>query len=142
MKKSLTNAEVIKYYRILNSLKSRSDIIPGDINIYWSLNINLDILLKHIEKIESVVKEVVNANFTEENSRIITNNGQESRVFNDDVKDKMTKKLSRELNQLDNKMIELEFEAIPVDSINVMLKQNEKVLSMAEIEAMCLFIDK
>lgn len=142
MKKSLTNAEVIKYYRILNSLKSRSDIIPGDINIYWSLNINLDILLKHIEKIESVVKEVVNANFTEENSHIITNNGQESRVFNDDVKDKMTKKLSRELNQLDNKMIELEFEAIPVDSINVMLKQNEKVLSMAEIEAMCLFIDK
>lgn len=142
MKKKLSNAEIIKNYRILKSLKSRSDVVPGDINIYWSLTINLETMLKHIEKIELVVKEVIDSYFTEENSHIINDNGNEVKVFNDDVRETMTEKLNIEFAKIDNKLVELDFDEIPTDSINEMLKQNEKTLSMAEIGALCIFIDK
>ena len=142
MKKKLSNAEIIKNYRILKSLKSRPDVVPGDINIYWSLTINLETMLKHIEKIELVVKEVIDSYFTEENSHIINDNGNEVKVFNDDVRETMTEKLNIEFAKIDNKLVELDFDEIPTDSINEMLKQNEKTLSMAEIGALCIFIDK
>lgn len=142
MKKVLTNAEVVKHYRVLKSFKSRPDIIPGDVNIFWSTSVNLNNLLKHIEMLDTVIKDIVNANFTDENSHVETINGKESKVFNDDVKTEMTRKLERELAAIDSKTVELDFEGIPEESLKEMFKKNESTLSMAEMETMSLFIDK
>ena len=44
MKKTIVNADVVAMYKTLNLMKSRSDLIAGDVNVFWANTMNLKTL--------------------------------------------------------------------------------------------------
>lgn len=145
MKKTIVNADIVAMYRTLNNMKSRSDIVPGDVDVFWANTMNLKTLTEQINKISEFEQELVNSFFTEENSHPATDeDGNEtgSRVLNDDVKDKISKEIQEGLNKIYSKTCELDIETIPAESLKKMLKANEDKLSMLDMTVMYEFVEK
>ena len=40
MKKVIVNADIMAMYKTLNSMKSRADLIAGDVDVFWANTIN------------------------------------------------------------------------------------------------------
>lgn len=145
MKKTIVNADIVAMYRTLNNMKSRSDIVPGDVDVFWANTMNLKTLTEQVNKISEFEQELVNSFFTEENSHPATDeDGNEtgSRVLNDDVKDKISKEIQEGLNKIYSKTCELDIETIPAESLKKMLKANEDKLSMLDMTVMYEFVEK
>ena len=86
MKKVIVNADIMAMYKTLNSMKSRADLIAGDVDVFWANTMNLKTLKAQVDKISEVEQELVDSYFTEENSHpIVDENGNETgnRVLND-----------------------------------------------------------
>lgn len=141
MKKVIVNADVITMYKTLNAIKSRSDIVPGDVEIFWANTMNLKTLKAQADKISEVEQELVNSFFTEENSHP-ADNGTDGRVLNDDVKDVIIPKIQEGLQKIYDKTCELDIEMIPEESLKKMLKANEDKLSMLDMTVMYEFVEK
>lgn len=137
MKKTFTNSDIVTMYNVLTNLKSRSDIVPGDINIFWANTINLQTLEEKVKLIQCTINDIVNSHFTEENSH---KNGNK-RVLNDDVKDDIIKEINRDITTINEKIIEIDIEPIPKEAIKKMYKINEDKLSFLEMTVMSQFID-
>lgn len=145
MKKTIVNADIVAMYRTLNNMKGRSDIVPGDVDVFWANTMNLKTLTEQINKISEFEQELVNSFFTEENSHPATDeDGNEtgSRVLNDDVKDKISEEIQEGLNKIYSKTCELDIETIPAESLKKMLKANEDKLSMLDMTVMYEFVEK
>lgn len=41
MKKVIVNADIMAMYKTLNSMKSRADLIAGDVDVFWANTMNL-----------------------------------------------------------------------------------------------------
>ena len=50
MKKTIVNADVVAMYKTLNTMKSRSDIVPGDVDVFWANTMNLKTLKAQADK--------------------------------------------------------------------------------------------
>ena len=68
MKKVIVNADIMAMYKTLNSMKSRADLIAGDVDVFWANTMNLKTLKAQVDKISEVEQELVDSYFTEENS--------------------------------------------------------------------------
>lgn len=142
MKKTLTNADIETMYNVLNELKGRADIIPGDSNIFWANSLNLQELREKVTKIQEIKNDMVNSYFTDKTSHTVkSEDGKESRVLNDDVKDEILAKIQSDVTNINNKTMELELEPIPKESLKDMFKANEKSMSMIEMTVMAMFVD-
>lgn len=144
MKKTIVNADVIAMYKTLNTMKSRSDIVPGDVEVFWANTTNLKTLEEQANKIFEFERDLVNAFFTEENSHpVLDENGNETgRALNDDVKDKISEEIQAGLQKIYSKTCELDIETIPETSLKKMLKANEDKLSMLDMTVMYEFVEK
>ena len=145
MKKTIVNADVVAMYKTLNLMKSRSDLIAGDVNVFWANTMNLKTLKEQADKISEVEQELVDSFFTEENSHPATDeNGNETggRILNDDVKDTIIPEIQEGLQKIYEKTCELDIEMIPEESLKKMLKANEDKLSMLDMTVMYEFVEK
>lgn len=144
MKKTIVNADVIAMYRTLNEMKSRSDIVPGDVEVFWANTTNLKTLEEQANKIFEFERELVSSFFTEENSHpVLDENGNETGcALNDDVKDKINEEIQAGLQKIYGKTCDLDIEMIPETSLKKMLKANEDKLSMLDMTVMYEFVEK
>lgn len=145
MKKTIVNADVVAMYKTLNLMKSRSDLIAGDVNVFWANTMNLKTLKEQADKISEVEQELVDSFFTEENSHPVTDeNGNETggRILNDDVKDTIIPEIQEGLQKIYDKTCELDIEMIPEESLKKMFKANEDKLSMLDMTVMYEFVEK
>lgn len=116
MKKVIVNADIMAMYKTLNSMKSRADLIAGDVDVFWANTMNLKTLKAQVDKISEVEQELVDSYFTEENSHpIVDENGNETgnRALNDDIKDKIIPEIQEGLQKIYDKTCELDVEMIP-----------------------------
>ena len=142
MKKTLTNAEIVKTYNTLMSIKNSPNIVPGDSSIYWANNVNISTLKPKAEMIQDTVNEVVNSYFTDENTHTTKDtSGKEIKVLNDDIKDDIIVKINQDVSELENKTVEIVFESITKEAFEAMIKTNEKTMSMAQMDVMGMFIE-
>ena len=51
MKKVIVNADIMAMYKTLNSMKSRADLIAGDVDLFWAKTMNLKTLKAQVDKI-------------------------------------------------------------------------------------------
>ena len=51
MKKVIVNADIMAMYKTLNSMKSRADLIAGDVDVFWANTMNLKTLKAQVDKI-------------------------------------------------------------------------------------------
>lgn len=144
MKRTIVNADVIAMYRTLNEMKSRSDIVPGDVEVFWANTMNLKVLKEQADKISEFERELVSSFFTEENSHpVLDEDGNETGcVLNDDVKDKISEEIQAGLQKIYSKTCDLDIEMIPETSLKKMLKANEDKLSMLDMTVMYEFVEK
>lgn len=144
MKKTIVNADVVAMYKTLNNMKSRSDIVPGDVEVFWANTTNLKILEEQANKIFEFERELVSSFFTEENSHpVLDENGNETGcALNDDIKDKVSAEIQAGLQKIYSKTCELDIEMIPETSLKKMLKANEDKLSMLDMTVMYEFVEK
>ena len=145
MKKTILNADVMAMYRTLNTMKSRSDIVPGDVEVFWANTMNLKTLKAQADKIAEFEQELIDSYFTEENSHpIVDEDGKEtgSRALNDDVKNTVVPEIQEGLQKIYDKTCELDIEMIPEESLKKMLKANEDKLSMLDMTVMYEFVEK
>lgn len=143
MKKTLTNADIVTMYNTLNTMKSRSDLMPGDAEVFWANAINLKTLKEKAENINTITQELVNTYFTEENSHpVLDENGNEtgSRALNDDAKDTVVAEINSGIEKIYEKSYEVELEPIPKESLKKMLKANEDKMSFLEMTIMNEFV--
>ena len=141
MKKILTNAEIVKIYNTLISIKNSSNIVPGDSSIYWSNNVNIATLKPKAEMIQDTINEIVNSYFTDENTHMSKDSaGKEVKTLNDNVKDTVVTKINNDVYELENKTVEIELEPIEKEAFDTMVKINEKTMSMAQMDVMGLFV--
>lgn len=138
MKKLITNADIVTMFNTLNALKGRSDIVPGDSNIFWANSVNLKALKEKVEMFQEIVNDLVNSFFTEENSH----EEGETRVLNDDKKEEVLSKINEQVHMLEAKTVEVELEPIPKKSLKSMLKSNEKTMSMLDMTVMQMFLEE
>ena len=110
MKKIIVNADVMAMYRTLNAMKSRSDIVPGDVDVFWANTMNLKTLKAQADKIAEFEQELINSYFTEENSHVVTDeSGNETgRALNDDIKDTVVPEIQDGLHKIYDKTCELD----------------------------------
>lgn len=111
MKKVIVNADIMAMYKTLNSMKSRADLIAGDVDVFWANTMNLKTLKAQVDKISEVEQELVDSYFTEENSHsIVDENGNETgnRALNDDIKDKIIPEIQEGLQKIYDKTCELD----------------------------------
>lgn len=142
MKKILTNAEIVKIYNTLMSIKNSPNIAPGDSSIYWANNVNISTLKPKAEMIQDTVNEVINSYFTDENTHTSKDaSGKEIKVLNDEIKDDVIAKINHDVNELENKTVEVVLESITKEAFEVMIKTNEKTMSMAQMDVMGMFIE-
>lgn len=144
MKKTIVNADVVAMYKTLNNMKSRSDIVPGDVEVFWANATNLKTLEEQANKIFEFERELVSSFFTEENSHpVLDENGNETGcALNDDVKDKISEEIQAGLQKIYSKTCDLDIEMIPETSLKKMLKANEDKLSMLDMTVMYEFVEK
>lgn len=145
MKKVIVNADIMVMYKTLNSMKSRADLIAGDVDVFWANTMNLKALKAQVDKISEVEQELVDSYFTEENSHpIVDENGNETgnRALNDDIKDKIIPEIQESLQKIYDKTCELDVEMIPEESLKKMLKSNEDKLSMLDMTVLYEFVEK
>lgn len=145
MKKTIVNADVIAMYRTLNEMKSRSDLVAGDVEVFWANTMNLKTLKEQADKISEFERDLVNSFFTEENSHpVLDEEGNETgnRALNDDAKDRVSEEIQEGLNKIYSKTCELDIETIPSESLKKMLKANEDKLSMLDMTVMYEFVEK
>ena len=145
MKKVIVNADIMAMYKTLNSMKSRADLIAGDVYVFWANTMNLKALKTQVDKISEVEQELVDSYFTEENSHsIVDENGNETgnRALNDDIKDKIIPEIQEGLQKIYDKTCELDVEMIPEESLKKMLKSNEDKLSMLDMTVLYEFVEK
>ena len=141
MKKTLTNAEIVKIYNTLMSIKNSPNIVPGDSSIYWANNVNITTLKPKAEMIQDTINEIVNSYFTDENTHMSKDStGKEIKTLNDDVKDTVVAKINNDVYELENKTVEIELEPIEKEAFDTMVKINEKTMSMAQMDVMGLFV--
>ena len=143
MKKTIVNADVVAMYKTLNTMKSRSDIVPGDVDVFWANTMNLKTLKAQADKIAEFEQELINSFFTEENSHVVTDEiGNETgRALNDDIKDTVVPEIQEGLQKIYDKTCELDIEMIPKESLKKMLKANEDKLSMLDMTVMYNFVE-
>lgn len=143
MKKTIVNADVVAMYKTLNTMKSRSDIVPGDVDVFWANTMNLKTLKAQADKIAEFEQELINSFFTEENSHIVIDeSGNETgRALNDDIKDTVVPEIQEGLQKIYDKTCELDIEMIPKESLKKMLKANEDKLSMLDMTVMYNFVE-
>ena len=143
MKKTIVNADVVAMYNTLNTMKSRSDIVPGDVDVFWANTMNLKTLKAQADKIAEFEQELINSFFTEENSHVVTDeSGNETgRALNDDIKDTVVPEIQEGLQKIYDKTCELDIEMIPKESLKKMLKANEDKLSMLDMTVMYNFVE-
>lgn len=55
MKKVIVNADIMAMYKTLNSMKSRADLIAGDVDVFWANTMNLKTLKAQVDKISEVL---------------------------------------------------------------------------------------
>ena len=135
MKKTLTNSDIITIYDALNGLNGRSDMVPGDVEVFWANKKNTKVLKEKAEEINSIVQEIVNSHFTDENSHpVVDEDGNETggKVLNDDVKDQVLEEINADINKIYVKPVEIDLELIPQDSLTKMFKANEGKMSFLE----------
>lgn len=145
MKKTLTNADIITMYNTLNEMKGRSDIVPGDAEVFWANSVNIKVLKEKVENITEIVQELVNSHFTEENSySAVDSDGNETgnRILNDDVKDEVIKEINIDVERIYAKSCEIDLESIPKESLKKMLKANEDKMSFLEMTVMNEFVEE
>ena len=145
MKKVIVNADIMAMYKTLNSMKSRADLIAGDVDVFWANTMNLKTLKVQVDKISEVEQELVDSYFTEENSHpIVEENGNETgnRVLNDDIKYKIIPEIQEGLQKIYDKTCALDVEMIPEESLKKMLKSNEDKLSMLDMTVLYEFVEK
>ena len=158
MKKVIVNADIMAMYKTLNSMKSRADLIAGDVDVFWANTMNLKTIYWYtakkqadgsfkaqVDKISEVEQELVDSYFTEENSHsIVDENGNETgnRALNDDIKDKIIPEIQEGLQKIYDKTCELDVEMIPEESLKKMLKSNEDKLSMLDMTVLYEFVEK
>lgn len=109
MKKTIVNADVVAMYKTLNTMKSRSDIVPGDVDVFWANTMNLKTLKAQADKIAEFEQELINSFFTEENSHVVTDeSGNETgRALNDDIKDTVVPEIQEGLQKIYDKTCSL-----------------------------------
>lgn len=142
---TIVNADIMAMYKTLNSMKSRADLIAGDVDVFWANTMNLKTLKAQVDKISEVEQELVDSYFTEENSHsIVDENGNETgnRALNDDIKDKIIPEIQEGLQKIYDKTCELDVEMIPEESLKKMLKSNEDKLSMLDMTVLYEFVEK
>ena len=61
MKKVIVNADIMAMYKTLNSMKSRADLIAGDVDVFWANTMNLKTLKAQVDKISEVEQELVDS---------------------------------------------------------------------------------
>ena len=143
MKKILTNAEIVKTYNTLMNIKNSSNIVPGDSSIYWANNVNLATLKPKAEMVQNTINEVINSYFTDENTHMSKDSsGKEVKVLNDDVKDSIIVKINSDVAELENKTAEIELESIEKEAFEMMIKLNEKTMTMVQMDVMRLFVNE
>lgn len=145
MKKTIVNADVMAMYNTLNNMKSRSDLVAGDVEVFWANTMNLKTLKGQADKISEVSQELIDSYFTEENSHPTTDeDGNETggRTLNDDVKDTLAPEIQTGLQKIYAKTCELDIETIPAESLKKMLKANEDKLSMLDMTVLYEFVEK
>mgnify|MGYP007065015828 CR=1 FL=1 len=123
MKKVIVNADIMAMYKTLNSMKSRADLIAGDVDVFWANTMNLKTLKAQVDKISEVEQELVDSYFTEENSHPII-------------------EIQEGLQKIYDKTCELDVEMIPEESLKKMLKSNEDKLSMLDMTVLYEFVEK
>lgn len=145
MRKTITNADILTMYNTLNEIKSRSDLIPGDAEIFWANAMNLKTLREKSDNISEVVQELINTHFTEENSHsVVDENGNDTgkRALNDDVKETVVSEINTDIEKIYAKTCEVELEPIPKESLKKMVKANEDKMSFLEMTVMNEFVGK
>lgn len=143
MEKILTNAEIVKIYNTLMNIKNSSNIVPGDSSIYWANNVNLATLKPKAEMVQNTINEVINSYFTDENTHMSKDSsGKEVKVLNDDVKDSIIVKINSDVAELENKTAEIELESIEKEAFEMMIKLNEKTMTMVQMDVMRLFVNE
>ena len=103
MKKTLTNAEIISLYNTLEAINSRTDLVPGDVDVFFANSKNLKTLKSSADSISEIVQEVINKHFTDDNSHaVLDDDGNETgnRALNDDVKDEIVKLINSDINKI------------------------------------------
>ena len=136
MKKVIVNADIMAMYKTLNSMKSRADLIAGDVDVFWANTMNLKTLKAQVDKISEVEQELVDSYFTEENSHsIVDENGNETG-------NKIIPEIQEGLQKIYDKTCELDVEMIPEESLKKMLKSNEDKLSMLDMTVLYEFVEK
>ena len=142
MKKTYSCADIIAIFNTLNNMKSRSDIIPGDAEIFWANTINLEEFSKASSNIQKVMDGIIDSHFTDNVCHIEkTESGEERKVLNEDSKDMVLSKLDIELDKINRKEMEIEIETIPKSSFEKMIKANEKSMSFLEMTVMQQFVE-
>ena len=116
MKKVIVNADIMAMYKTLNSMKSRADLIAGDVDVFWANTMNLKALKAQVDKI--------------------------SFMLSDDIKDKIIPEIQESLQKIYDKTCELDVEMIPEESLKKMLKSNEDKLSMLDMTVLYEFVEK
>ena len=145
MKKTLTNAEIISLYNTLEAINSRTDLVPGDVDVFFANSKNLKTLKAAADSISEIVQEVINKHFTDDNSHAVLDddgNETENRALNDDVKDEIVKLINSDINKIYAKTEDLEIVTIPEESLKKMFSANVEKMTFAEMTIMNEFIEE
>lgn len=145
MKKTLTNAEIISLYNTLEAINSRTDLVPGDVDVFFANSKNLKTLKSSADSISEIVQEVINKHFTDDNSHaVLDDDGNETgnRALNDDVKDEIVKLINSDINKIYAKTEDLEIVTIPEESLKKMFSSNAEKMTFAEMTIMNEFIEE
>ena len=145
MKKTLTNAEIISLYNTLEAINSRTDLVPGDVDVFFANSKNLKTLKSSADSISEIVQEVINKYFTDDNSHsVLDDDGNETgnRALNDDIKDEIVKLINSDINKIYAKTEDLEIVTIPEESLKKMFSANADKMTFAEMTIMNEFIEE
>lgn len=143
MKKEFTNADIITIFDILNNMKGRADIVPGDADIFWANSVNIETFGEKAKQARKIMEEMINSHFTEENSHVNKDEkGNEVRVINDKDKEVAIKAINEDLAKINSKTCELDIETFSKEAFKKMIKANEKNMTYLEMTVMKQFIEK
>lgn len=138
MKKTLTNSDIVIIYNTLNILKSRDDIMLGDISIYWANKNNLKVLADAAAMIQETVQEIAKSYFTDENSE--EKDGQ--RIIKEEYQEEVTQKLNIDIEALNIQTMDVDIKSFKKDAFEKFINANIDKLSMRDIAVLELFVEE
>lgn len=138
MKKTFTNADITAINNVLNTLKSRDDIVIGDMSIFWAIKANLKTFTEASTLVKESIDETVQKYFTDENSDIVG----DQKVLKEEYREETVEKINADVRALNFQTTDVEIKAIERKALEKFTSINAEKLAPVEITVLDLLTEE